>query len=76
VLRHGFILAGSGILLGAAGCVAASGLLRSVFPNAGGIDVFGFMLVLPTLVAVTLLASYIPARRAARIDPLRALRIE
>jgi putative ABC transport system permease protein len=76
VLRHGFILAGSGIVLGAAGCVAASVLLRSVFPNAGGIDVFGFMLVLPTLVAVTLLASYIPARRAARIDPLRALRIE
>ena len=76
VLRHGFILAGAGIVLGALGCVAASGLLRSVFPNAGGIDTFGFMLVLPTIVAVTLIASYIPARRAARIDPLRALRIE
>jgi len=76
VLRHGFILAGAGIGLGALGCVAASGLLRSVFPNAGGIDVFGFMLVLPTIVAVTLIASYIPARRAARIDPLKALRTD
>ena len=76
VLRHGLILAGAGIGLGALGCVAASGLLRGVFPNAGGIDIFGFMLVLPTIVAVTLIASYIPARRAARIDPLRALRVE
>jgi len=76
VLRHGFLLAGSGMVLGAAGCVAAAGFLRGVFPNTGGIDVTTFMLVVPLLVAVTLLASYVPARRAARIDPLRALRME
>jgi ABC-type antimicrobial peptide transport system permease subunit len=76
VLRHGFVLAGSGIVLGAVGCVAVSGLLRTAFPNTGGIDITTFMLVLPALVAVTVIASYIPARRAAHIDPLRALRIE
>jgi putative ABC transport system permease protein len=76
VLRHGFMLAGSGIALGAVVCAAASGLLRGVFPNAGGVDIAGFMLVLPTIVAVTLIASYVPARRAARINPLRALRTE
>ena len=76
VLRHGFVLAGSGMVLGAVGCIAVAGLLRSAFPNTGGIDITTFMVVLPTLVAVTLIASYIPARRAARIDPLRALRTE
>jgi putative ABC transport system permease protein len=76
VLRHGFVLAGSGIVLGAVGCVAVSGLLRTAFPNTGGIDITTFMLVLPALVGVTVIASYIPARRAAHIDPLRALRIE
>jgi predicted permease len=76
VLRHGFLLAGSGTVLGAVGCVAVSGLLRGVFPNTGGIDLATYALVVPTLLAVTLIASYIPARRAAQIDPLRALRTE
>jgi predicted permease len=76
VLRHGFLLAGSGTILGALGCVASSGLLRAVFPNTGGIDLETYALVVPTLLTVTLIASYIPARRAAQIDPLRALRTE
>jgi ABC-type antimicrobial peptide transport system permease subunit len=76
VLRHGFLLAGSGMALGAAGCVVAGGLLSRVFPNVEGIDVTTYLLVVPLLVAVTLVASYVPAHRAARIDPLRALRTD
>jgi predicted permease len=76
VLGSGAVLAASGIAVGVLGCIAIRGLLQSVFPGTGGIDLATYALVVPTLVAVTLIASYIPARRAAQIDPLRALRTE
>ena len=75
VLRRGMILAGVGIVLGIAGSIATSGLLNGVFQNQmGNQSVWSFALAVPTLVAITLIAAYIPARRAARTDPLRALR--
>ena len=75
VLRSGMILAAVGIALGTAGSIATSGLLSGVFQNQmGGHSVWSYVLAVPTLVAITLIAAYIPARRAARTDPLRALR--
>jgi ABC-type antimicrobial peptide transport system permease subunit len=76
VLGHGLALATAGVVLGVIGSVAVGGIIRSVFPNAGVIDLTTYALVVPTLVAITLLAALIPARRAARIDPLVALRQE
>ncbi len=75
VLRRGMILAGIGIVVGIAGSIATSGLLSGVFQNqAGGHSMWSYALAVPTLLAITLIAAYIPARRAARTDPLRALR--
>jgi predicted permease len=78
VMWHGLLLAAFGTLLGLLASVATAGLLRAVFPfpNVPGVDVMTFVIVVPTLLGVTLLAAYLPARRAARIDPLLALRQE
>ena len=76
VMRHGLLLAGGGTLLGVLASAATGGLLRAAFPfpQVARVDIVTYALVVPTLLAITLLAAYIPARRAARIDPLRALR--
>jgi predicted permease len=77
VLRRGMLLSVLGIAIGVAGSIAVGRLLRSVFESqvsnmANGIVTYAF--VVPVVVAVTLFAAYLPARRAAHIDPLRALR--
>jgi hypothetical protein len=76
VLRGGFMRAAWGAAFGVAGCLAAGRLLRAVFPSVGPMDVGTYLAVIAILAAVTLVASYVPARRAAHIDPLRALRQE
>jgi predicted permease len=76
VMRQGLLIAGAGTLFGVLASAATSGVLRRAFPfpDVPRVDVVTYAVVVPTLFAVTLLAAYIPARRAARIDPLRALR--
>jgi predicted permease len=76
VLRRGVVLTLAGLALGAIGSVAAGHGLQAAIPGVGSFGISTYALVVPALFAVTLLAAYIPARRAARIDPLRALRTE
>jgi predicted permease len=76
VMRHGAALVGAGAVLGLSLTVALTGLLRGMFPSTAGVDIGVYALVVPLLLAVTLVAALVPALRAARIDPLSALRQE
>ncbi len=73
VLRQGVLPSLAGIGLGVLASIAVGGVIEGVFPNTGG-DAFTFLLIVPGVVVVVMLAAYVPARRAASIDPLAALR--
>jgi putative ABC transport system permease protein len=76
VLKQGAYLAGMGIGLGLAGAFALTRLMEAMLFGVSATDPTTFILVPMTLGGVALLASYIPARRASRIDPVEALRAE
>ncbi len=76
VLRHGLGLAAAGLLLGLGGAIGLSRYLGSIMPRAAGLDLPALAAVSGLLLAVTLFACYIPARRATKVDPLEALRME
>ena len=75
-LRRGCTLAGIGLVLGLAGSVVVSRLARSLLFSVSPTDPVVFGGTALALGAAALLASYLPARRAARIDPVSALRSE
>jgi putative ABC transport system permease protein len=74
VLRQAMILAVLGVVIGAAGSFLATPLLTRYLYGVKPHDVLTLTLVSLLLVAVTFLASYVPARRATRIDPMETLR--
>jgi predicted permease len=76
VLGSAMRLALTGIVIGAVGGLAATSALRKLLYGVGSGDPLTFAVVAVVLAAVTALASYIPARRATRIDPMVALRYE
>jgi predicted permease len=76
VFGHGFRLFGVGIVLGALGVAATGHLIRSFLFGVTPVDPQVFVLVGVTLSVVTFLAAWLPARRAARVNPILALRAE
>jgi putative ABC transport system permease protein len=76
ILRHGLKLATFGVVIGLAGAVALTRVLSSFLYDVTATDPLTLAGVSLLLAAVALLASYIPTRRAAGIDPMAALRYE
>jgi putative ABC transport system permease protein len=76
VLRKGVLLTALGLAIGAAIAVGLNFALQAAMPRMGGLDPVTIALVALFLFAIALLACWIPARRATRINPLDALRAE
>jgi putative ABC transport system permease protein len=75
-LLRGLTPALYGLAAGLIASVFAERLLKVVFPTQTQTDIAAYLLVVPVLLAITMLAAYIPARRASRVDPMLALRHE
>ncbi|MEO2198731.1 MAG: hypothetical protein ABGY72_21965 [bacterium] len=76
VLRHGALVAGAGIACGLAGALGLSRFLTALTFEVSAQDPTVFTVVALLLGTIVLCASYVPARRATRVDPLTALRSE
>ena len=76
VMGKGLVLVGVGAVIGVAMGFGVEQLMNSMLFNAGGVDVLAYVVVVPSLFLVTMLAAYVPARRASRIAPTQALRYE
>ncbi len=74
VLRRGVTLAGAGVLGGLGLSLASARVLESFLFGVAPHDALTYVVVSAGFVALTLLASYLPARRASRVDPMVALR--
>jgi ABC-type antimicrobial peptide transport system permease subunit len=74
VVRHGFTLAITGIVVGLAAAFALTHLLASMLYKTGGHDPLTFIAAPLVFLAIAVIASYIPARRATRVSPIEALR--
>ena len=75
-VRHGLLVACSGITLGIAGAIGTARLIRSLLFGASPDLLVTLLTGASLLLAVAFAASYIPARRATKVDPMAALRYE
>jgi len=76
ILRQGLVLTAMGMAVGLMGALALTRVVSSFLYEVDATDPLTFICVTCVLAGVSLLASYLPARRAARIDPMEALRDE
>jgi ABC-type antimicrobial peptide transport system permease subunit len=76
VVRQGMTVAVVGLFIGLGGALALTRFMKSLLFDVKGSDLLTFASIAALLTSVALLASYVPARRAARIDPIDSLRSE
>jgi ABC-type antimicrobial peptide transport system permease subunit len=76
IVCQGLILAGFGVAIGAGAAMGLSRLMKSLLFEVSPLDPVTYAVVAAVLVMSAVLASYLPARRAAAVDPLDALRAE
>jgi ABC-type antimicrobial peptide transport system permease subunit len=74
VMRDGGAITAIGIVAGVGGAMLVIRFLRSMFAGLGGIDLGVCAVAVVTLATVSFVATYLPARRAARLDVMEALR--
>ena len=75
-VRHGLILSAIGAVCGLAAALALTRLMKSLLFAVSPTDPATYVAVSAGLIAAAMLASYLPARRASRVDPVEALRAE
>ena len=76
IIREGMTLAAIGLLVGLAGAFVVGRVMHSLFTGVGAMDPVAFAGVAALLLLSALLACYVPALRAAKVDPMQALREE
>lgn len=76
ILKEGARLALAGLALGLAGALLVGRTMRGMLYGVGTIDLDAFAAVSIVLLATAILACYVPARRAAKVEPMVALRYE
>jgi ABC-type antimicrobial peptide transport system permease subunit len=76
VLKHGLQLVAIGLLLGLGGAYGVGRLLGAIMPRIANPDAVTLLAVTVVLFVVALIACWLPARRATRVDPMIALRAE
>ena len=76
IVRHGMSVALAGVALGVAGAFVLTRFMRTLLFGVTASDPLTFAAIAGLLTLVALFASYLPARRAARIDPMMSLRSE
>ena len=75
-VRDGLLLISVGVVLGLGAAIAATRLLTSLLYGVSAVDPITYAAVSAGLASAALLACYLPARRAASVDPVTALRSE